>query len=205
MRNSVNTLLKHFNQRLLAAKYAYLDNFIFIHINKTAGSSIEKALNIPLEHKTAQEKIQEVGRQRWDKKLTFAVVRNPWDKVVSHYHYRVKTDQTGLGDQHIDFKEWVERSYGNQELTYYNNPKMFMPQLSWITDSDGNILVDEILRFENLNEDFIRLTQMLGRELSLPHVKKSKRGSYHDYYDEQTIAIVEKWFSSDINAFDYQF
>ena len=78
-------------QVMKSMKYRHLDRFVFIHINKTGGSSIAKALNIPSVHRTAQEKIEEIGQKNWDRKLTFTVVRNPWDKVVSLYHYRVKT------------------------------------------------------------------------------------------------------------------
>jgi len=38
-----------------------MDGFLFIHINKTGGSSIEQALKIPQEHATAAEKIAELG------------------------------------------------------------------------------------------------------------------------------------------------
>ena len=201
----MNKILRKIKRKLKFLKSAHIDNFIFIHINKTGGSSVEKALNIPFEHKTALEKISEVGRYRWDRKLTFTIVRNPWDKVVSHYHYRVKTNQTGLGDKHIDFKEWVKRAYGEKDDCYYDNPKMFMPQIDWISDENGRILVDEIIRFENLDSDFNMVLQKIGKNTTLPHVKRSNRGSYREYYDPETIEIVRNWFERDIENFGYQF
>jgi len=192
-------------RNLLCMKNAHAEKFIFIHINKTGGSSVEKALNIPLEHKTALEKIEEVGWDSWNQKLTFTIVRNPWDKVVSHYHYRVKTNQTNLGDKHIEFKEWVKRTYGSKDDFYYDNPKMFMPQIDWIVNKNGSILVDEIVHFENLNGEFGMVQKKLGINKPLPHVKKSNRGNYRDYYDTVTIEIVRKWFERDIEAFNYQF
>ncbi len=186
-------------------KHSYLDRFIFIHINKTGGSSVEKALNIPFEHKTALEKIEEIGQKNWDRKFTFTVIRNPWDKVVSHYHYRVETNKTNLRNNPIEFKEWVKRTYGNQDDFYYNNPKMFMPQTNWIMDNNGNILVDEIIHFENLESEFNKILEKLGKNTTLPHVKKSNRENYRKYYDEETIEIVRNWFERDIERFDYQF
>ena len=76
--------------------------YLFIHINKTAGSSIERALNLRFEHKTAMEKRAELGSLRWRRAFKFSFVRNPWDKVASHYRYRVRTNQTGMGNGHID-------------------------------------------------------------------------------------------------------
>jgi hypothetical protein len=198
-------VLTRTKQVILSVKYRYLDGFIFIHINKNGGSSVEKALNIPFEHKTALEKIKEIGQKDWNRRLTFTVIRNPWDKVVSHYHYRVKTNQTNLRDDPIEFNEWVKRAYGNQDAFYYDNPKMFMPQTNWITDEKGNILVDEIIHFENLENEFNKVLEKLGKNVTLPHVKKSDRGIYRDYYEEETIAIVKNWFEQDIERFDYRF
>jgi len=186
-------------------KQRHLDRFVFIHINKTGGSSVEKALNIPHGHETALEKIEEIGQKKWDEKLTFTIVRNPWDKVVSHYYYRLKTNKTNLRDNPIEFTEWVKRAYGTQDAPYYDVPKMFMPQVNWITDKNGKILVDEIIHFENLESEFNAVLEKLGKNTNLPHVKKSDRGNYREYYDEDTIAIVRNWFEGDIEKFGYQF
>jgi len=186
-------------------RYKHLDGFIFIHINKTGGSSIEKALKIPLEHQTAREKIEEIGLKKWNRKLTFAVVRNPWDKVVSHYYYRVKTNQTGLRDNPIDFKDWVKRTYGKKDAVYYDKPKMFMPQTDWITDNKNNIVVDEVIRFENIEDEFSRVLDKINKKVRLPHMKKSGRDDYWLYYDDDTAEIVRKWFYSDIETFGYNF
>lgn len=198
-------ILKKIKQKAHSTKHRYLDRFVFIHINKTGGSSVEKALRIPFEHKTAIEKIEEIGRDNWDKKLTFTIVRNPWDKVVSHYHYRVDTNQTNLRDKPIEFGEWVKRAYGDQDTFYYNNPRMFMPQIDWIADENGKILVDKIIHFENLNAEFGEVLQKLARNTTLPHVKKSGHQHYREYYDQETIEIVRNWFERDIERFGYQF
>ena len=179
--------------------------FILIHINKTGGSSVEQALGLRFEHLTALEKIAQVGRPQWDSAYTFAFIRNPWDKVVSHYHYRVQTNQTNLGANPLSFAQWVERTYGRQDPAYYDNPKMFMPQVDWITDADGKLLVNFVGRFERLAADFKTICRHLGREATLPHLKASKRGNYRDYYDEPTQQIVADWFRKDIERFAYQF
>lgn len=198
-------LFNQVREKFLSLRRGNLDSFIFIHINKTGGSSVEKALEIPFDHRTALERMRKMGRKKWNKKFTFTVVRNPWDKVVSHYHYRVDTNQTNLGDNPIGFNEWVRLTYGKQDPQYYNNPQMFMPQIDWISDETGEVLVDEIIRFENLDEEFNVILKKLGRKALLPHVKKSKRGSYRDYYEPDTIEIVRNWFARDIEIFGYQF
>ncbi|MFL0796691.1 MAG: sulfotransferase family protein [Cellvibrionaceae bacterium] len=198
-------LLNKILSTLTLRKSTKAENFIFIHINKTAGSSIEAALSLPLEHKTAQEKIEDIGIKQWNDSFTFTTVRNPWDKVVSHYHYRVKTNQTDLGDNPICFKSWVRKAYGEKDPFYYDKPKMFMPQKDWICDDKGEIIVNFICRFEHLQEDFKSLCKQLGVEATLPHLKATKRSQYQHYYDSETRKIIEEWFRKDIDTFDYEF
>ncbi|WP_013322737.1 sulfotransferase family 2 domain-containing protein [Gloeothece verrucosa] len=193
------------DQRAKLLRQRYIDNFVFIHINKTGGRSIEKALNLAFQHKTALEKIDEIGQHKWDKVYKFTTVRNPWDKVVSHFHYRVETNQTNLRAKPIKFKEWVKLAYGYKDSFYYDSPKMFMPQLDWITDHEGKILVDFICRFENLSQDFGAVCKKIGKNVTLPHINSSKHGNYREYYDDDTIEIIAKWFSKDIDNFGYRF
>jgi len=179
--------------------------FIFIHINKTGGSSVEKALGCRAEHKTALEKRTELGKEAWRKLFSFAFVRNPWDRVASHYYYRVMTNQTELGKNTITFNEWVKLAYGENAPQYYDKPKMFMPQWNWLINKKGKILVDFIGRFENLEADFAQVCSRLNRQADLPHLKKSERGDYRQYYNEASIEIVGKWFKTDIENLGYKF
>lgn len=180
-------------------------DFVFVHINKTGGSSVEQALGLPTRHFTAAEAQQAIGAQEWARRFTFAFVRNPWDKVVSHYHYRVKTNQTGLQERGVKFNEWVRLAYGERHPDFYDKPRMFMPQVDWLCDRDGELLVEFIGRFERLAEDFATVCERLGRHAELPHVKGSGRGNYRDYYDEESVAIIRDWFADDVELFDYEF
>ena len=179
--------------------------FVFIHINKTGGSSIEQALGCSTEHKTAVEKRKELGKDAWKNFFSFTIVRNPWDRAVSHYHYRVQTNQTGLGTRAISFNEWVKRAHGERAPAYYDKPKMFMPQWNWITNRRGKILVDFVGRFEHLEADFARICLKLNRQAQLPHLKPSRHGHYREYYDDASIAIIRHCFASDIENFGYEF
>ena len=150
---------------------AHWPRYVFIHINKTAGSSIERALNLRFEHKTAIEKRAELREYRWRRAYKFSFVRNPWDKVLSHYNYRVATNQTEMGDRHISFRDWVLRAYGDNDPRYYDQPRMFMPQCAWLTDEFGEVIVNFVGRFESLEDDFARICERLGVHPTLPHLK----------------------------------
>ncbi|MEM1111970.1 MAG: sulfotransferase family 2 domain-containing protein [Pseudomonadota bacterium] len=183
----------------------HLRPYVFIHINKTGGSSIERALGIGLDHSTAQEKYRQLGLRAWETKFRFTMVRNPWDKVVSHYHYRVKTGQTGLGDGEVSFDEWLHRCYVERDPTLYDQPRMFMAQRRWLVDENDRMLVEFIGRFENLAEDFSTICQRLGVAAELGHAKPSSRGSYREYYNDAGRQIVETAFAEDLDTFNYVF
>jgi hypothetical protein len=198
----IDRRLKRWARRLRAR---YFLSFVFIHINKTAGTSISRALRLPIEHKTALEKRAELGPRVWARRFSFAIVRNPWDKVVSHYHYRVKTNQTRLGSNPRDFNEWVRLAYGENAPEYYDNPKMFMPQWDWISDEQSALMVGFVGRFETLQEDFDTICARIHRKATLPHENYSERGDYRKHYNDDSAEIVRRWFAPDIAHFGYTF
>jgi hypothetical protein len=179
--------------------------YAFVHINKTGGSSIEMALGIPFAHMTAIELRDLLGASRWNRRYSFAFVRNPWDKVVSHYHYRVKTNQTGLGRDPVPFEEWVIRAYGEHDPALYDQPKMFQPQHLWLDDEQGRQIVDFVGRFERLHEDFAEVCRMVSMQASLPHLKKSKHRDFRELYSPETRDVIGDVFSGDIDRFGYGF
>jgi hypothetical protein len=197
--------ISSFRDRMLRFRMRYLDNFAFVHINKTAGSSIEEALHLAFQHKTALTMRDELGASKWAERFTFTFVRNPWDKVASHYAYRVKTNQTRLGDRHLSFREWVRIAYGDRDPKYYDNPLMFMPQVGWVNDESGNSLVTFVGRFERLVPDFGYVCEQIGRKAVLPHEKKSSNRDFRSQYDSATEEIVRTWFAEDLTAFGYSF
>jgi len=204
--------LKNYLSRLLHIKPSPLRQgrngpYVFIHINKTAGTSIGKAIGLPVKHhQTAREIIAKIGRDKWNTAYKFTLVRNPWDKVVSHYQYRRKRNKTEVATRNVSFSEWVKKTYGpDKDPFFYNNPKAFQPQVEWLKDDQGRIAIDFIGKFESINDDFDQIKSIIGIEAELPHLNASKRAGYQSYYDDETRLIVAQWFHEDIEAFGYSF
>ena len=152
LRNRIGQEMFWFSQKHLAKA-------CFIHINKCGGTSIEAALGIPKVHDTAQSRRARVGDAAWRRMFTFSVVRHPFPKVVSHYNYRVKQNYTGLGERPLTLNEWVQESYGRKNPDYFDIPLMFAPCLEWLTDTDGTIMVDEVVKLEDLSAEWPRLAE----------------------------------------------
>ena len=130
--------------------------YLFVWINKTAGMSVVEALGINKDiynHYTAMELRDILGAASFDKLFKFCFVRNPWDKVVSEFRFRIWTHQNELTSD-ASFAEWVRSTYVENNPQYYDWPKMFLPQLEWMTDEKGDLAIDFIGRFENLQNDF---------------------------------------------------
>jgi hypothetical protein len=116
------------------------------------------------------------------------------------------TDQTGLKNSNLDFKDWVQKVYVEKAPEYVDEEIMFLTQTEWLTDEKGQIMVDYIGKFEQLDETWSELCRRLNRlETPLPHVKKSSRKNYQDYYDPETRDIVGEHFRDDVVNFDYSF
>ena len=204
--------LRNYLSRLLHIKPSPLRQgkngpYVFIHINKTAGTSIGNAIGLPVKHhQTAREIIAKIGRDKWNTAYKFTLVRNPWDKVVSHYQYRRKRNKTEVATRNVSFSEWVKKTYGpDKDPFFYNNPKAFQPQVEWLKDDQGRIAIDFIGKFESINDDFDQIKSIIGIEAELPHLNASKRAGYQSYYDDETRQIVARWFHEDIEAFGYSF
>jgi hypothetical protein len=188
---------------------------IFVHIQKTGGSSIERLLR---QHDPAIGSNLHDGRRHvfardmrafvdpavWNAYLKFAFVRNPWDRLVSWYHMCVQNESPNRFSQYVKdnaptFSDFVTKTItGIAERTTWN-------QLDYVTDATGEVIVDFIGRYERLGDDLAAVTARLGVAFDLPHVNRSRRGDYREYYTAATAEIVARRFARDIEHFGYRF
>lgn len=178
------------------------NKFLFIHIPKTGGTSIANAVGINgvTRHLTHRELLNRCSSQSEIKNyLSFAFVRNPWDRFLSLYFYLKKADNTEL----IDFKYFC-KLFAND--FYISNRQVwsrhYMPQSDYIETTD----IKFIGRYENFQDDFNDVCDKIGiPQQKLPHRKKSKHKHYTEYYDEETKQIVAEKYEKDIGYFGYKF
>lgn len=182
---------------------------VFVRINKTGSTSVQTLLGQDFPHQPVSAWIAEIGFERWLNVPTFSIVRNPFDKVVSHYFWRIKTNQTGMGRDPISFRDWVRRSYGDNDPAYYDKPLMFAPQTEWLTApefyGDDRLGVDYVGRFEAFDEAVDHILDLAGKEKvsSLPWLKKTDRAPFSIYYDQELVEIVTAWFANDFDKLGY--
>tara|TARA_Y100000034_G_C6771625_1_gene344276 strand:+ start:178 stop:888 length:711 start_codon:yes stop_codon:yes gene_type:complete len=150
-------------------------------------------------------KIQDLRKNGF---VVFAAVRNPWDRAVSCYENKVNTKKKvhipGI-KRTAPFEDFVNMIYTTPDKKANINIH-WLPQYRFVS-AYGELLLDEIIRFESLNADIGNLMGKLGcPELDLPHILRSKREpDYRKYYNDETKALIAERFARDIELFDYEF
>jgi len=178
--------------------------FIFIHINKCGGTTIDELFTGEFQGHTKAFEYKKLNPNEFDNYFSFTFVRNPWDRVVSFYHYQIKRGWDFYPfDETIPFKKFVKNWLKQMPAQTSLNTH---PCYDWISDKDDNLLVDFIGRFENFQEDFNVVCDKIGiPHQKLPHKNKSKHKHYTEYYDDETKQIVAEKYAKDIEYFGYKF
>ncbi|ELR97924.1 sulfotransferase family 2 domain-containing protein [Gloeocapsa sp. PCC 73106] len=187
---------------------------IFVHIPKTAGTSLGKTIfedrDPSVSHSDAFY-YQVFDTKLFKEYFKFTFVRNPWDRLVSSYNYFKKRD---IQDEHKkivesfdNFDGFVSALEDIQLAKKIFKLSHFRPQYQFVCDLRHNLLVDYIGYFETLEQDFEQIVIKLNRpELKLPHLNSSKEGlDYRDFYTEKTQKILAALYSEDIELFGYNF
>ncbi len=181
---------------------SFQKRFLFVHIPKTAGNSIQSVLRDYSEdeivalrseqdgierfgvrnpkykikkHSTLAEYQAALGEDRFRSLYKFTCVRNPWDRK----EFRKVISKALSVVDYLRLGEAEEKPFGN---------------------------VDYVMRFENLADDFRSVCATLGiPTVDLPQYNRSSREHYSKYYDDNLREFVRKRFAPEIERFGYTF
>lgn len=134
--------------------------------------------------------------------LRVTLVRNPWDRAVSYYHWlraqRFAHPQVTLA-QGIDFAGFVMAPVVQTAFAAW-------PAQRYLTDAAGGEGRALFIRLERFDTDAEPFFEHLGFRFSLPHVNASDRATdWRPFYDARTAAAVAAACATDIARFDYHF
>ena len=164
---------------------------LFVHVPKCAGGST----HVVLKRKCDFKRLRPGMVTDFDSLFKFAFVRNPWDRMVSAFHYAKET--------HLFVKEWVGNmatcpssvsptsSYTRATLTTF---KDFVENQIWIDEDDAPSNehwrlqvdftegLDFVGRIENIDEDMKTICEKLGiTDCEVPHIRASEHEHYTKY------------------------
>jgi hypothetical protein len=135
---------------------------------------------------------------------SFAVVRNPYDRLVSMFVY-IKSYKRILShfiDPECSFDSFCRKMYDEREDFFYS-----LSQKSHLV-LNNKIKVDEILRFENINEEFKKFIsnyEIKNVDANLPHKNSTRHSPYQDFFNEETKKVATKLSEEDLDEFKYTF
>ena len=198
---------------------SFQKRFLFVHIPKTAGNSIQSTLRNYSEdqlvalrkeqdgierfglrnpnykikkHSTLSEYRDALGNEQFRILYKFTCVRNPWDRIVSYCFTPTQSPET-----------WDRKKFRN----IISKAVSVADYLRLDPDEENPFAnVDYILRFENLADDFQTVCGTLGiSPATLPRYNRSSREHYSTYYDDKLRELVRMRFAAEIERFGYTF
>jgi hypothetical protein len=211
----IKTAVRHFARALWVQKR--FAKYHFIHIPKNAGEAVRHALffrqDVSLSSPFHYRYVDIADRVGRDLRF-FAVIRNPWSRTASRYHFARQTAGLWRDDDprrrfiaDASFADFVRRQEILPIPEHPNQPWMgplssWFNQLEWIRDEQRRVACD-CLRMENLDED---LASYFGTPVALR--KRNITNARYDYramYTDELAGIIEKLFRADIEHFGFRF
>jgi hypothetical protein len=208
--------------------------FIFLHVPKTAGSSIGHMLwqsaNFDARYEGFRIHHDDLTLDMLEEYFVFTFVRNPWDRLWSQYKYRpflhenysfddvafniedcfkehYKSDVDNPGDHVIlDDRYYRANFYG--EFIHLPSQTDFLK--GKYNDNINKLpYIDYIGKFENLKEDLEIVYEKIGfPKTELLHRNKSNKKEFKHYteaYSEKAKEYVRGKYKDDIINFSYEF
>jgi hypothetical protein len=211
------------------------DQFLFIHIARTGGTSVRAALarrrwadpwywpmfvcsrlshlsghrigtKFPRHAKAIAAK-ELLPRDVFEGLFKFAFVRNPWDLQVSSFHHIRRERPQYLGG-HLAFADFLRWKFDPQRPPQYHLDTSIALQTDYLIDLRGQLIVDHIGRYETLERDFTDICSHIGiTPPKLPHRRHAadRSADYRRYYDDDTAELIAQQFAPDIERLGYRF
>ena len=190
---------------------------IFIHIPKTAGTSIEQFIKDndrnpiillgvrngrSMHHFSALE-IKSIFPDLFKKYYKFSVVRNPYDRLLSEYYW-CKIPNVGykFGKTKIEFLNYVSQVI--KQKAYFNNifHDHFMPQYLFLYNPQNQLLVNNLFKYENLDSAIEFIKKKLHINQNLDQLNKTTSEKTDWTIEEKE--IIYELYKKDFLYFQYK-
>lgn len=203
---------------------------VFVHCPKTAGCSVSRAIggcHAFVRNPLVRDGHFSVSRYSGDLEgsFVFTVARNPWDRLVSCYHYALRRRESDPNaywlQKHSCFSDFVyyirdiDEEFGlGGEKAFKDDPEKLRRSLDRchlrnIVDCvslGGAVRSDFVCNFHSLDRDWGVLSGAIGVSSCLDVVNaSSSRKDYRMFYDDDLAEIVGRIYCRDIVHFGYSF
>ena len=204
------------------ANIDFINKYIYVHIPKTAGTSITKALGFEQTYHTKLFELRNfISLKEYKKFYKFTFVRHPYDRFLSLYYYAIAAESYyhsalnpsgAINGKHPNYDALKNKSlYDCAKLLIEGKLKIpnyyyiWAPQSDWLLNKKGEIEFEFIGRYENLEEDFHKVLQELQLPLtSLGKFNQSLNTNNIESLQDKTKSILYQYYRSDFEILRYQ-
>ncbi len=142
----------------------------------------------------------EISKKEYKNYYKFSFVRNPWARLFSWYRNVMKDESHrqayNIKDLEYPFLKFL------QEKVHHST----FSQWHFITNKKGDIPLDFIGRFENLQDDFnIVCNELNIDDTILPKLLFRQYDHYTNHYTPETIDFINKNYKKEIDYFKFEF
>lgn len=175
--------------------------FISYGIGRTGSTSFHTLLKQYSRDKTKHQPRSSMQFDMTDY-FKFCVVRNPWDRYVSMYHWGM-TYGKPLADT---FDDYIHRLINGKNFKSHKaHPNFSRLQIEWAMDLDGHIDCDYFGRFEDMETSCNFIFDKLKLNEKMIHIHGTQHKHYSAYYTPELRDKVHEYALLDIEHFNYKF
>lgn len=199
---------------------SHTHRFIFLHVPKSGGTSVARTL--PGEdyctveerqpHGTLRQYYAKYGKALCDSYFKFSIVRSPWDRLVSLYHFNRTRNMEGIRRNYPQLVEQYTYAIENDFETWLRKPLFIDRQMYFLTLDEDFVHsrthhLDFVGRFERLQQDFDTICDRLGLQRQLlPNIRhNSSHPHYTELYTPELAEIVARDYAQDLEVFGFRF
>ncbi len=162
-------------------------------------------------HMPAEQIKEQVGDAVWNDYFKFCVIRDPFDKAVSAFHFAEynQEQRTGVAKLLVRIKRFLRGASAEKRFRKWVARSRFKDDRNKYM-IHNELCVDHFIRYENLEQGIKEVCEKLGLPFEperLPTFKAGIRPQGRDlssYYDSATAKRIAKQFAWEIETFGYQ-
>ena len=202
----------------MAHQISHENRCIFVHVPKAGGTSVERTAIFDDQREATDEYVgghctaleyRAAYPDQFETYFKFGFVRDPFHRLASAFAY-LSSGGTNSGDR-AAYKQYVAPFAGDFQtfcakslLACSRTVVHFRPQVDFLCDQHGRVLVDFVGHVEQMDDDFAEVTRRLRVQCRLQHRNRSPAMARPARIEmEQVRDIVQSVYERDFDTFSY--